>query len=259
MASASSDDSFKGGSLLSYASYYLRQTPEEHDARGTRLSEEDEGILRSMVMNARMNGPQDWGGLTWTPEHVYSMLGVPTFPTEDERQELVHHVQVDMPNRIYCPDCREHWKSYAAGVYPYTETGLKFFKWLVDGHNWVNVHKKNIDPISYDEAAQANINLTNITRHMRRATQENRGIEHVDPAVEKMKDEASYNTTAIYMLGFTVAVLSVIVGLYAYSCGLPWPFDGKSGLGASASRSRYKAQLRASGGHIFHNPVDRNA
>jgi len=117
------------------------------------LNSDDEELLHALS-NVEVRGPPSWGAMFWVPLHLWSILKVPMYPTDEERQILTEYLQKAWPYFIPCPQCAHHFATNAEDMFNYTDTGLSLFRRLVDMHNWVNVHIKGMLPVSYLEAAK---------------------------------------------------------------------------------------------------------
>jgi len=140
--------------LYKFARLYQNLREIDHGELGNsrRFSLEDEKILQALS-EIHLTGPSSWGAAFWAPIHLWSILKVPMFPTEKERDELTEMLQRFWPEMIPCSECAAHFKANAASIYQDTETGLKLFKRLVSMHNWVNIHKKKIPPKPFVDVA----------------------------------------------------------------------------------------------------------
>jgi hypothetical protein len=124
----------------------------ESNATGT-FSPDDEELLHALA-HVQVRGPPSWGAMFWAPLHLWSILKVPMFPTEEERLFLTESLQRAWPSFIPCPQCAHHFAANAKEIFDHTDSGLNLFRRLVDMHNWVNVHMKGALPVSYIEAAK---------------------------------------------------------------------------------------------------------
>ena len=117
------------------------------------LSSGDEELLYALS-NVQVRGPPSWGAMFWVPQHLWSILKVPMYPTDEERHILTEYLQKAWPYFIPCHQCAHHFATNAEDMFNHTETGLSLFRRLVDMHNWVNVHIKGVLPVSHIEAAE---------------------------------------------------------------------------------------------------------
>lgn len=141
-----------------------------HVAKGgdSQFSDEDESLLQALA-RVRVN-PQSWGAAFWTPLHMWSILRFPMYPTEAQRRHAAATLHEAWPHILPCGKCSQHLAVNTQDAYDHTQTGLHFFRYLVDLHNWVNVHEKKIRPLTYEQAAAAFADTQGIAEALRGAT-----------------------------------------------------------------------------------------
>lgn len=133
-----------------------------------QFSDEDEKLLAALA-RVRFN-PKSWGAAFWTPLHMWSILRFPMHPTEAQRRHAAEALHDAFPGMLPCSKCSHHLSVNTQDAYDHTETGLRFFRYLVDLHNWVNVNVKKIRPLTYEEAAAAYSDTQAIAEALRSAT-----------------------------------------------------------------------------------------